>query len=260
MQIGNLELLIQNASRTDNPQPVEEPKDQDVRWRASYSIDPTYRSTMDEWARSFDTTPPQKQTLEMSEGRDFRWQNYGHKEITGGASVSSYGLFRLGAQHNQSEKFDKVTTEYSSSDIEITITWKAMRLFNVSPGIWDIPDIYSKYPTLKADAVPPNRDLIRPTQLLCASGLGATIKFSDQARKSMDEHITKASSTSGSGGVRLGFLGFKAKAKGGVSSTSTTDVHEFTWKSEVGELIIEPTPNYGSAQLLAVVGQRLATA
>ena len=75
----------------------------------------------------------------------------------------------------------------------------------------------------------------------------------------MNEHVTKVTSTSGDGGGRLGFLGFNAKAKGGTSSTTTDDnTHDFTW-SQDGHLIIEPTPNFGSAQLLAVIGQRLSS-
>ena len=136
MQIGNLELSIMKAQTEENPQPVAEPLDKDVRWFPSYSIDPTYRSTMDQWARAFATTPNQTQTLKMEQGENFSWHNYGHKEISGSAGVKYFGLFRVGAKHNQSETFDKVTTDYKSSDMEITLTWKAMRLFNITPGIW----------------------------------------------------------------------------------------------------------------------------
>lgn len=136
MQASNLELLIDNAAKEPNPMPVPEPADNVVEWLPGYRLDPTYRSQMDAWTRDFAKTEDSELKLSTDKGRSFEWSNYGQKTLAGKAGVSYFGLFRVGAGHGQTQTWNKVDSDFDEAELEVTITWKDMKMFSVSPGSW----------------------------------------------------------------------------------------------------------------------------
>lgn len=115
--------------------------------------------------------------------------------------------------------------------------------------------MYEKYPQLEAGAKVKD-NLIRPTHLICASGLGARIRFDEKSFKSAKSHTEEVSNSGGGGRATFGFLGINAGVKGG--NSSVTDTHEFEWDEANKTLLMRSRPGLGSCHLLGIVGQRLA--
>jgi hypothetical protein len=140
MSPGNLETALQKSiTSTDPPGDIEIPDtDPKVDWVPSYSIDPDYAGKIDEWARAFVTGQANtfEFNLDTTKTQQFKWENYGHKDLSGSAGVSYFGLFRIGAQHGQSESWSRLTDETSTLETKVKIYWQGIRLFSMNPGSW----------------------------------------------------------------------------------------------------------------------------
>jgi hypothetical protein len=97
-----------------------------------YSIDPTFKTTMDEWAQVPLGDPDEfTWSIKSEEVKKSSWTKLGHLEGSGGIS---FGWLRIGGGASKDWSDSKVTTEAGSFEIEL----RAQRagLFNVAPGAW----------------------------------------------------------------------------------------------------------------------------
>jgi hypothetical protein len=97
-----------------------------------YTIDPTFKTTIDEWAQvPLDGPDEFTWSIKSEQVTKSSWTKLGHVE---GSAGISYGWIRIGGGASKDWSDSKVTTETGSFEIELR-TQRA-GLFNVAPGAW----------------------------------------------------------------------------------------------------------------------------
>ncbi|WEW59134.1 hypothetical protein PRK78_004603 [Emydomyces testavorans] len=227
-----------------------------LNYRPQYNLDPTYRESMDKWAINFDKGGIEGSIeLDFEHAKKTSWAEFGFKNIQGGGGVSFLGLFRVGARGGSHSDYRHVKVDEKKSSVKCKLSWKKMQFFNVTPGIWNIPQIRKKYKATKG-LEEKYETLIRPVQFLCASGLTVTCTIGGEARHELEDAINKQVSAGGAASLRIGMFGFEAGAsysKGDGVQTSTC-----TWDKNTGTLTFNPTPTFGNSVLLGVRGQAVS--
>lgn len=100
--------------------------------------------------------------------------------------------------------------------------------------------------------------MVRPTQLLCGSGIGLSAKLSGTMHKSFSDKVEKARRTGG--GISIGVFGFSASLIGAsVGGSDTTHTASWSSNTTTGELSIDPTPLAGTCNLLGVIGEKMVS-
>ena len=119
---------LQNGTVDTLPALPEPP----VFYQPAYGIDPTYKTTMDEWARvPVDAKAEFTWKIKSSELKHSSWKKVGHGE--GSASID-FGFIRIGTGPNSDWSDSKVTDESGSFEIELSA--QRAGLFNISTGLW----------------------------------------------------------------------------------------------------------------------------
>lgn len=107
-------------------------KNPDYFCMPAYSIDSTFKVTMDEWARATnDAKDDVTWTIKSDSIKQSDWKKVGHEEGSGGVSI---GWLRIGGSAGKDWSDSKVTNE--SGSFEIQLSAKRAGLFNVTPGTW----------------------------------------------------------------------------------------------------------------------------
>ncbi|KAJ9641325.1 hypothetical protein H2199_005295 [Coniosporium tulheliwenetii] len=115
----------------------------------------------------------------------------------------------------------------------------------------NIGDPKATYEKLKPGTDPAIAELVRPTQLVCASGVGFKISFGGGLETQFDERIKKYEKEEGS--VRI--FGFNINVGHKKASTKTT--HVGTWDRASSTFTINPTDQVGFCTLLGVIGEKI---
>lgn len=101
-------------------------------FRPAYSIDPRYKTTMDEWARvPLDAKDEFVWNIKSTELNESSWTKLGHMD---GNISFGYGFIRIGGGASRDWSDSEVTKE--SGTFEIELSAQRANLFNVSPGAW----------------------------------------------------------------------------------------------------------------------------
>ncbi|KAL2669828.1 hypothetical protein Neosp_015273 [[Neocosmospora] mangrovei] len=247
---------IKKAKKDGHGAPVPEPEKSDLYYRAAYNIDPTYRDSMDRWALDFDVEGTSGSIkLDFETAKKTKWSEFGFKNVDAGGGISFFGLFRIGGRGGSRHEYKEIKVNESKSSVAIELSWKQLQFFNVSPGIWNIPQIRKKYKNT-TNRSPELETLIRPVQFLCASKLTLTCTVSGEVTEQLDKAIKDQSSVSGGGNVIFNLFGFYAS--GGTAKEDNIETSTFTWNKSKGELKVIPAPTFGNSVLLGVRGQQVS--
>jgi hypothetical protein len=119
--------------------------------------------------------------------------------------------------------------------------------------IRDIPNIQKTFPFLQKGAPSSLQTLVRPTQVLCASGVGMKIKFSAFAKSDFE---SKYNSHLKVGGC-IKIFNFNIGLGGSHESGQQSQQMKHQYDSNSGTLTIEPRDLSGTCTVLAVMGTKL---
>jgi hypothetical protein len=96
------------------------------------------------------------------------------------------------------------------------------------------------------------KDVVKPVGMLLASGLRYKVKFNGGTKTTFDKEYRKV--TGGDGGLSIFgiriYFGTKPKDE-------HSETHKATFDSGTGELTVEPVQYLGSANLLAMIGEKI---
>ncbi|KAJ8131565.1 hypothetical protein O1611_g2060 [Lasiodiplodia mahajangana] len=217
-----------------------------VTYAPAYSIDPTYKVTMDEWARvPLDAKPEFNWTIKTETTKKSDWSKVGHQEGVGGFKL---GWIQIGGGASKDWKESNVVNE--SGSYEIQLSAQRAGLFNVYPGAWNVQQFNKIYPDTIGD-IPLAKDAVQPTQLLCASRVKLRVRFTGAKETAFDNLVKEVKG--GSGGFSI--LGFSVGASAG--RTEEEQSHESNLVKKDGWYEINPTLVDGGCSMLAVIGNKL---
>ncbi|KAF4457206.1 hypothetical protein F53441_770 [Fusarium austroafricanum] len=214
--------------------------------KQAYSIDPTFKATMDDWAKVPVSDPPQLTwSINSSSMSQSSWSQLGHED---GSAGIQFGFIRIGGGGSTDWKDSGITN--TSGSFEIQLSAQRAGLFNVNPGSWNVEQLKQTYPNTSGVSVIENA--VQPTQLFCASRVTLKIKFTGSMANTFDKLATDVKQ--GSGGLSI--LGFTIGGSGGESETDTT--HTSTLEQQDGWYVLEPTLIGGACSMLAVIGNKFS--
>ena len=116
----------------------------------------------------------------------------------------------------------------------------------------DVIGAVNKYPKRYNDA-PPLRTLVRPAQVLFASGAGIKITLSGSAIDEYEKHRDSLRKAGGS----LNILGSKFQIGANYESKTDSTENKESWDKESGTISIEPSDQSGVSMLMAVIGTKI---
>ncbi|KAF1994234.1 hypothetical protein P154DRAFT_624865 [Amniculicola lignicola CBS 123094] len=257
MQVPEIRPLI-DAEKAGNVQPAAvEPLPVECSKVPEYGLDASYRNSMDEWVRQFDSVPDNVREVAHATSDELKWSEFGHDERTVQGSAR-YGLFRFKASHSSAKDWKRSSLSLKTTSMKFSFIWKESQLFNVELGAdWDIPNVKGKYPADWRPSTMPKLDTeyLRITQLLCASGVGLTVEFDETAKYEFDEELKKQHSTSGGGGLSINVFSFSGSFGG--SGSDGNETHTVNWQHHSGKLTFRTNAISGNCTLLAVVGKKM---
>lgn len=111
------------------------------------------------------------------------------------------------------------------------------------------------YPNLKADAPKTAKILVRTSQLVLVNKLGFTVTFSGDIKDEFDRQYNK---TVGAGrSIRLFGIPINVGAQG--SDTKKDGTHKSAWDASSGTFTVAPDSQISTANVIAVVGEKVQT-
>lgn len=118
-----------------------EPEDPQCYFVESYTLGATYRQELDQWAKNLGSAPFSTQSFRIDQGSSHSWSEGGHEETSASAKVRARGLFRFagggaGGSISSSKDWTRSELQLDENEVTFTLQWKAMGLFNISPGTW----------------------------------------------------------------------------------------------------------------------------
>jgi hypothetical protein len=98
-----------------------------------------YHTLMNEWMRlAADPKAKRNQllTINVNEGKETRWEDYGYKEVHGSGSVGIFPFFRAIVKHGDTEETYTLNTEGRETEISLKVAAIGMQLLPVNAGLW----------------------------------------------------------------------------------------------------------------------------
>jgi hypothetical protein len=96
-----------------------------------------YRSQMNDWMRlSTSGQRDQVITIDVKQGRETKWSDYGFKEIKGSGSVGLFPFFSTSAGGGSSEERRTLKTDGREDEISLSLAAVGFSLIPVASGIW----------------------------------------------------------------------------------------------------------------------------
>lgn len=226
----------------------DEPKD--VWFQPLFSMSSNYASSLDGYYKDFDQLG-YKHTLDLisSTGTEESAKKAGREVTTVEGSVG-FAWLRFRTSHEETKEWSDSSATRKESNSRVSISCKDKFVVDVTPGNrWDVPGFRTLFPYTRQGTPEAIKNLVRPTQLLCAVGLKYTIQIDDSLKSSFDTEFNKAKSTNG----QLSVFGINMDANY-APERSSENTHKASWNSQTGVLSVEPTNVAGCCTLLAVIG------
>ena len=110
----------------------------------------------------------------------------------------------------------------------------------------------NKYPK-RRNGAPPLRTLVRPSQVLFASGAGIKITLSGSAIEEYEKHRDSLRKAGGS----LNILGSRFQIGANYETKTDSTENKESWDKESGTISIEPSDQSGVSMLMAVIGTKI---
>ncbi|KAL3958573.1 hypothetical protein ACCO45_006735 [Purpureocillium lilacinum] len=218
-QVLDVAYKIHTPAGQPKPPLAAEPADTDSYWRPAYTLDPTYRETMDRWSEAFDTAPDiGVVNLDLQDAMKKSWQDLGHANVSAGFDAQSVGVIRVGVQGMKASQ--------------------------------EVTNIRHEFPFPPGHTAPAAQKFVRPVQFLCGSGVSVICVLSGAAKTAFEAAKKRQADAHGAANVRLCCLGIDACA-----AYDNKDNHEtstYTYDANTGKIVFRPTPTFGNAVLLGI--------
>ncbi|QDS76075.1 hypothetical protein FKW77_005964 [Venturia effusa] len=220
-----------------------------------YTFD-DYREKMDEWMKEYDTATSGFIDFATLNTKDHTDTDKSHESESAGAEAGFLGIFRFGeAEHDKVSDDNVVRGDATSEAINFKFGWKHKKLFVISPGTWDVPDMYKTFPELRPDVKPDERVWYRPTQVLCVDGLSMSCTLGGTIKKTFDEQWSKHQSDKAEAG--FGIMGFGLSGHAGKADDKSHATHDVEYKEATGEVSFSPKLMLGTCTMLAVIAHKV---
>ncbi|CAI0644190.1 unnamed protein product [Colletotrichum noveboracense] len=137
------------------------------------------------------------------------------------------------------------------SDVDITISFDNLRIVKVAPGAWNLDNLSSSYPRMKAGLSTDTYKIAQPHRLVVINNLVLRILFSGRVVAEVAKQLKRIQYYGGF----LNVLGVSAAIDQDRSTDQTS--HTATWNAEDGVLEVIPTIDGGFATFIGTVGKAL---
>ncbi|KAL3608801.1 hypothetical protein FPOAC2_03811 [Fusarium poae] len=154
-----------------------------------------------------------------------------------------------------SKNWTASTVNSTAGQITVDIAIKAVNNIDISPGFWDVPNYQQQFPLVDPSIPTSVKNTFKPVGMLIGSGLAITITFGGETKNAFSQEYTNAKQNYG--GFSVFGITIEFEESPGHMRTKT---HNSSYDNSTGVLTISPTPQLGTAMLLAVIGKNTACA
>ncbi|KAJ7034391.1 hypothetical protein C8F04DRAFT_1183210 [Mycena alexandri] len=216
-----------------------------------------YRSQMNDWMRlSTSGQRDQVITIDIKQGRETKWSDYGFKEIKGSGSVGLFPFFSISAGGGSSEEKQTLKTEGREDEISLSLAAVGFSLIPVTSGTWDVPNVKNLFPNLVAGAPEVlTSKHAKPISVLVGYDIALTARFGTKIKKEVHEMYERA--RTGGGNLRIFGYHVSGSAGGSYSDKVKTSFDDVKWDEASGTLTLTPVPNQVYPSVLGVLARRL---
>ncbi|KAG6831818.1 hypothetical protein H0H92_007495 [Tricholoma furcatifolium] len=250
--------LIADAIKYANSGVKPEPAkiDQSTIRVPAYTIQ-TYISTVQAWITAAGHGAPRDNflTIDIKNGQDTTWYEYGFKEVRGGGGGGFWPFFSCRVYHNNQWEERTLETSHRENEVSLSLAMIGIQKFDVQPGQWDVAGIRTLFPD-RVDGAPDvlSEKFARVVSVLVGYDVELRVSFASSMREEVHKMYTETKETGGS----MSIFGFRvsAGAGGGSSERVETSFDDVKWSQETGELVLAPTAGQVYPTILAAVAQR----
>ncbi|KAG6850303.1 hypothetical protein H0H93_015245 [Arthromyces matolae] len=232
-----------------------EPIDQSTIPVPLYSI-PTYDRSVKAWitANKHGATRDQVVTIDINQGRNTSWSEYGFKQVKGGSN--GFWPF-LSAQVYVGNKSETRTlkTKGRENDISLKIAMTGIEKFDVQQGIWDVPNVKALFPSLVSGAPNVLGDQVAKIEsVLVGYDVELKVEFGSSLRDEVDKIYEKVKATGGS----MNIFGFSVSAGKGeeLDDRVKSKFEDVKWNKATGSMSLTPVAGQVYPTILGVVARR----
>ncbi|OBS29561.1 hypothetical protein FPOA_03499 [Fusarium poae] len=154
-----------------------------------------------------------------------------------------------------SKNWTASTVNSTAGQITVDIAIKAVNTIDISPGFWDVPNYQQQFPLVDPSIPTSVKNTFKPVGMLIGSGLTITITFGGETNNAFSQEYTSVKQNYG--GFSVFGITIEFEESPGNMRTKT---HNSSYDNSTGVLTISPTPQLGTAMLLAVIGKNTACA
>ncbi|KAF9062906.1 hypothetical protein BDP27DRAFT_1451549 [Rhodocollybia butyracea] len=250
--------LIANAIRYANSgvKSPEQPITQSTIRVPAYSIQ-TYISTVQAWitAAGNGATRDQVVTIDISQGMNTSWEDYGFKNVQGGGEAGFWPFLSADVYSNNKWQTRTLSTSGREDSISIQLAMIGIQKFDIRPGEWDVSNIKALFP----DRLPDAPDVLsskyaKVVSVLVGYDVELKVEFASELREEVDKIYQEVKSTGG----RMSIFGFRvsAGAGNGAADRVETKFDDVKWDKDSGSMSLTPTAGQVYPTILGAVAQR----
>ncbi|KAG6831809.1 hypothetical protein H0H92_007486 [Tricholoma furcatifolium] len=222
----------------------------------AYTIQ-TYNSTVQAWITAAGYGAPKDQviTIDIKNGQDTTWSEYGFKEVRGGGGGGFWPFFSCQVYVNNQWETRTLETQNRENEVSLSLAMVGIQKFDIQPGLWDVAGIKTLFPN-RVEGAPDvlSEKYARIVSVLVGYGVELRVTFASSMRDEVNKLYTETKETGGS----MNIFGFRvsAGAGGGSSECVNARFDDIQWSQETGELVLTPTHGQVYPAILAAVAQR----
>ncbi|KAG6831820.1 hypothetical protein H0H92_007497 [Tricholoma furcatifolium] len=200
-----------------------------------YSIE-TYASTVQAWIDRSSKGGERDQILaiDVADGRNTKWENYGFKGIQD-ENVGLSPLISFEVKADNTSTTHNLNVENREDSISLQLSMRGLQEFKVTAGAWDVPNVQTLFPKLLPDA-PEFHDwnkLARATSVIVGYDIELKVTFKGDLADEVDKMYDEARQSGG--GMTIFGVGVSASDGSDDVKTKFEDVQ---WNKPSGTMTI----------------------
>ncbi|THU89675.1 hypothetical protein K435DRAFT_968985 [Dendrothele bispora CBS 962.96] len=250
--------LISKATQYANSgiKPPESDISQSLAFVPAYTIG-TYITTVQAWitAAGKGATRDQVITIDINQGKNTKWEDYGFKEVRGGGGVGFWPFFWAEVYVNNKWEKRTLKTEGREDSISMQLAMIGIQKFDINSGQWDVPNIKTLFPNRLPNAPDVlSSKFARIVSVLVGYDVELKLTFASEMREEVNKIYDEVKSTGG----RMSIFGFYIDAGAGAGSSEhvNTKFDDVKWDKASGAMSLTPTAGQVYPTILGAVAQR----
>lgn len=104
-------------------------------YRPNYSLE-NYQNLVQDWVNGFSTNKPVELKLDLKKAQNSSWSQYGFNEKEAENNLKSWPLMTTFDGDGEGTSTDELDFTKPGSKVEIKITYRGLKLLDISPGVW----------------------------------------------------------------------------------------------------------------------------